>query len=159
MVAVVTGGSRGIGKAIAEELLRKDYTVIVTARSKNSDTEEMENQYPDKFIFVPCDISDPESRKNLVAFTEEKFGKLLFINMEIGKKTFSPEIIPLLQKENALTSEYQKLYATTTVEIDGKTLPITKLSPYKQSPDREVRKTALSNEPRAKGNSINAHGS
>ena len=74
---------------------------------------------------------------------EEKFGKLLFINMEIGKKTFSPEIIPLLQKENALTSEYQKLYATTTVEIDGKTLPITKLSPYKQSPDREVRKTAF----------------
>ena len=81
MVAVVTGGSRGIGKAIAEELLRKDYTVIVTARSKGSDTEEMEKQYPDKFIFVPCDISDPESRKRLVAFTEEKFGKLdLLVN-------------------------------------------------------------------------------
>ena len=81
MVAVVTGGSRGIGKAIAEELLRKDYTVIVTARGKSSDTEEMENQYPDKFIFVPCDISDPESRKNLVAFTEENFGKLdLLVN-------------------------------------------------------------------------------
>ena len=81
MVAVVTGGSRGIGKAIAEELLRKDYTVIVTARSKGSDTEEMEKQYPDKLIFVPCDISDPESRKNLVAFTEENFGKLdLLVN-------------------------------------------------------------------------------
>ena len=81
MVAVVTGGSRGIGKAIAEELLRKDYTVIVTARSKSSDTEEMEKQYPDKLIFVPCDISDPESRKNLVAFTEENFGKLdLLVN-------------------------------------------------------------------------------
>ena len=81
MIAVVTGGSRGIGKAIAEELLKKDYTVIVTARSKSSDTEEMENAYPDKFIFVPCDISDPDSRNNLTAFVEENFGSLdLLVN-------------------------------------------------------------------------------
>ncbi len=73
---------------------------------------------------------------------EKEFGTLFFKNMEIEKKTFSPEIIPLLQKENALTTEYQKLYATTTAEIDGQVLPITKLSPYKQNPDRNVRKTA-----------------
>ncbi|MBQ8447438.1 MAG: M3 family oligoendopeptidase [Clostridia bacterium] len=73
---------------------------------------------------------------------EEKMGKLIFANMEIDKKTFSPEIIPLLQKENALTSEYQKLYATTTAELDGEVMPITKLSPYKQNPDRAVRKRA-----------------
>ncbi len=80
---------------------------------------------------------------------EQKFGTLLFKNMEIDKKTFSPEIIPLLQKENALTTEYQKLYATTTAEIDGKVLPITKLSPYKQNPDREVRKKAYMAEGKA----------
>lgn len=80
---------------------------------------------------------------------EQKFGTLLFKNMEIDKKTFSPEIIPLLQKENALTTEYQKLYATTTAEIDGKVLPITKLSPYKQNPDREVRKKAYTAEGKA----------
>ena len=83
-------------------------------------------------------LLDSPFRKEL----EEKYGTLLFKNMEIAKKTFSPEIIPLLQKENALTSEYQKLYATTTAEIDGKTLPITKLSPYKQNPDRNIRKKA-----------------
>ncbi len=80
---------------------------------------------------------------------EEKFGTLLFKNMEIEKKTFSPEIIPLLQRENALTTEYQKLYATTTAEIDGKVLPITKLSPYKQNPDRAVRKNAYEAEGKA----------
>ena len=73
---------------------------------------------------------------------EEKLGKLIFSNMEIDKKTFSPEIIPLLQKENALTSEYQKLYATTTAELDGEVMPITKLSPYKQNRDRVMRKKA-----------------
>lgn len=81
MVAVVTGGSRGIGRAIAEELLKKGFTVIVTARSKSSETTELENQYPDKLLFVPCDISLPDSRHNLALFVEENFGSLdLLVN-------------------------------------------------------------------------------
>ncbi len=81
MVAVVTGGSRGIGKAIAEELLKKKYTVIVTARSKSSETDELEKLYSDRFLFLPCDISDAESRKNLACFIDDNFGSLdLLIN-------------------------------------------------------------------------------
>lgn len=81
MVAVVTGASRGIGKAVAEELMKKGFTVIAAARNKNSETEETEKFYGDKFIFVPCDISDPESRKNLVSFVEKNFGRLdLLVN-------------------------------------------------------------------------------
>ncbi|MBQ8403872.1 MAG: M3 family oligoendopeptidase, partial [Clostridia bacterium] len=80
---------------------------------------------------------------------EAELGSLIFSNMEIDKKTFSPEIIPLLQKENALTSEYQKLYATTTAELDGEVMPITKLSPYKQSLERDVRKKAYEAEGKA----------
>lgn len=81
MVAVVTGASRGIGRAVAEELMKKGFTVIATARSKNSETEETEKIYGDKFLFVPCDISDTESRKNLVSFVEENFGRLdLLVN-------------------------------------------------------------------------------
>ena len=37
MVAIVTGGSRGIGKAITESLLKINYSVIVTARNKTDD--------------------------------------------------------------------------------------------------------------------------
>ena len=81
MVAVVTGGSRGIGKAVAEELLKKDFTVIVTARGENSEINEMEKLYTDKFFFVTCDISDESDRKSLALFIEEKFGKLdLLVN-------------------------------------------------------------------------------
>ena len=81
MVAVVTGGSRGIGRAIAEELLKKDFTVIITARNRSNETDELEKQYPDRLIFVPCDISDAESRKNLVSFTEKNYGSLdLLVN-------------------------------------------------------------------------------
>ncbi len=80
---------------------------------------------------------------------EAELGSLIFINMEIDKKTFSPEIIPLLQKENALTTEYQKLYATTTAEFEGETMPIPKLGPYKQNSDRAVRKKAYEAEGKA----------
>ena len=81
MVAVVTGGSRGIGKAIAEELLKKDYCVVITARNKSSEIEEFENKYDGKVFFVPCDISKEDDRKNLVSFAEDNFGKLdLLVN-------------------------------------------------------------------------------
>lgn len=81
MVAIVTGGSRGIGKGIAEALLQKGFTVIITSRSKGTETEELEKLYNDKVIFVPCDISKEEDRKNLVCFVKEKFGKLdLLVN-------------------------------------------------------------------------------
>lgn len=76
MVAVVTGGSRGIGRAIAEELLKKDFTVIVTARNESDGIEEMKKIYEDKFRFVACDISDADDRKKLVSYVEESFGGL-----------------------------------------------------------------------------------
>lgn len=81
MVAVVTGGSRGIGKGIAEALLKKDFTVIVTARSKSGEIEEFEKAYDGKVFFVPCDISNDEDRKNLASFVKDNFSKLdLLVN-------------------------------------------------------------------------------
>ena len=77
---------------------------------------------------------------------EAHFGALFFRNLEISARTFKPEIIALMQEENALVSEYQALYASMTVEFDGKILPITKLSPYKQSADRSIRKAVYTEE-------------
>ena len=50
--------------------------------------------------------------------------------------------LELMQEENKLTSEYQKLYASATVEWQGETLPLPKLGPFMQDPDRAVRKAA-----------------
>lgn len=79
---------------------------------------------------------------------EERFGILLFKNIEIAVRTFKPAMIELMQRENALQSEYQKLYAGAMVEFDGETLPLPRLGPYKQSTDREVRKKAYETEGR-----------
>lgn len=81
MIAVVTGGSRGIGKAIVDELLEKGFTVIASARNKSEELEKAEKAFPQKLFFVSCDISDEKDREKLVSFVEEKFGKIsLLVN-------------------------------------------------------------------------------
>ena len=79
---------------------------------------------------------------------EEKLGKLLFTNLEISVRTMKPEIMELMQEENRLQSEYQKLYASALVEWEGERLPLPRLGPYKQSPDRAVRRAAFAAEGR-----------
>lgn len=74
---------------------------------------------------------------------EQHYGKLMFTNLEIAVRSFSPEIMELMQEENKLCSDYQNLYASAMVEFDGKTIPLPKLGPYKESPDRAVRREAF----------------
>ena len=74
---------------------------------------------------------------------EEKWGTQLFALAENQIKAFSPEIIELLQKENKLVSEYNKLVASAQIEFDGKTLTLAQLTPYGESTDRQIRKEAM----------------
>ena len=53
------------------------------------------------------------------------------------------EIMELMMEENKLQSEYQKLLATATVEWEGEMITLPKLGPYKQNPDRAIRKKAF----------------
>lgn len=73
---------------------------------------------------------------------EEKYGKLIFVNAELSRKCFSPEIIPDLQEENRLSSEYQKLIASAQIEFGGKTLSLAQLGAYKENSERIIRHAA-----------------
>ncbi len=73
---------------------------------------------------------------------EAELGPVTFLNTEMEIKSFSPEIIPLMQEENALVSEYQKLYASAKIPFDGRELTVAQMGIYMQSPDRAVRKAA-----------------
>lgn len=84
---------------------------------------------------------------------ERELGPLLFTNIEMDLKSFSPGIIPLVQEENRLCMEYQKLYAGARIDFMGKTVTVAQLGPYKQDPDRAVRKAALE----AEGGFFDAH--
>ena len=54
----------------------------------------------------------------------------------------SEEVIPLMQEENALTMEYDKLIAGAKINFDGKELNLSLLRPYLVNPDRSVREAA-----------------
>ncbi len=73
---------------------------------------------------------------------EEKWGTQLFALAENQIKGFSPEVIELMQQENKLVSEYNKLVASAQIDFDGKTLTLAQLAPYGESLDRNVRKAA-----------------
>lgn len=73
---------------------------------------------------------------------EERFGKQLFRIAEMSIRCQSPEVIELLQRENVLSTEYQKLLASAEIPFDGKTLNLSSIVPYLQHPERSTRRAA-----------------
>lgn len=75
-------------------------------------------------------------------YLESKIGPVAFKNMEIAQKAFDEKLIPLMQEENALTTEYDKLLAGAKILFDGKELNLSMLRAYLVNPDRQVRRAA-----------------
>ena len=73
---------------------------------------------------------------------EERLGTHLFALAESAQKTFKPEIMDDLAEENRLSTEYMKLLASAQIDFDGKKLNLSGLGPYRESPDREIRRAA-----------------
>lgn len=73
---------------------------------------------------------------------ENKWGKQLFALAEAQLKTFKPEIVPLLQKENKLSTEYTKLVASAKIQFEGEDRTFAQIEPFTQSQNRNMRKKA-----------------
>ena len=73
---------------------------------------------------------------------ESRFGKRLFELAEAAQRTFKPEIMEDLSEENRLCTEYMKLLASAEIDFDGKKLNLSGLGPYRESPDRGIRRLA-----------------
>ena len=73
-VALVTGSSRGIGREVASQLVKRHYRVIVTSRNAD-DAKHAAAEIGAEF-FHPLDASDASSIGALVAFVDSKIGRL-----------------------------------------------------------------------------------
>lgn len=73
---------------------------------------------------------------------EAEFGNLMFLNAEIERKTFSPEIVEDMQAENELVSEYDDLIASAQVPFEGGVYTLSQLEPFEDDLDDEKRLAA-----------------
>ncbi|MCS6990922.1 MAG: M3 family oligoendopeptidase [Chitinophagales bacterium] len=73
---------------------------------------------------------------------EQKLGPQLFQLAEMTLQTFTPEIIPDLQRENELSTRYTNLIASAEISFNGGSYNLSGMVPFKMDPDRAVRKAA-----------------
>lgn len=76
------------------------------------------------------------------AYLESKIGKVAFKNIELQMKAFDERVIPLMQEENKLTTEYGNLIAGAKIEWEGEILNLSLMRKYMTSSDRSVRQRA-----------------
>ncbi|XP_074011030.1 15-hydroxyprostaglandin dehydrogenase [NAD(+)] isoform X3 [Numenius arquata] len=69
-VALVTGGAQGIGRAFAQALLGKGAKVALLDRNAEAGQESkaaLDEQFePQRTVFIPCDVTEPEQLKGLM---------------------------------------------------------------------------------------------
>lgn len=79
-VAVVTGGTRGIGEAISREFAKNAYDIVInfvnSEEKANNLKKELEEKYSIKVLPVKADISNEEECKMLVEKSINEFGKV-----------------------------------------------------------------------------------
>lgn len=73
---------------------------------------------------------------------EEKIGKVAFKNIELAMKAVDEKLIPLMQEENKLQTDYNKLLSSARIDWNGEQLNLSLMNPYLHSADRTVRKEA-----------------
>lgn len=87
---IITGGSRGIGRALAEKFLNEGHQVFVISRSEDLLKELAEKEYNGKFTYAALDLAETENIEKAVAHIADwKKVDVLYNNAGLlVKKTF-----------------------------------------------------------------------
>lgn len=65
-VALVTGGSRGLGRALASALIERDWTVVIDGRDSEAVAETQAEMRSDRLFAVSGNVTDPDHRAAVV---------------------------------------------------------------------------------------------
>ena len=98
-VVFVTGGSRGIGKAIALKYAENGYNIVINYISEKTDVNELKKEF-DKYsvesLIIKADVSKVEEVENVVKKTIEKFGR---IDVLVNNAGITKDVLLMRMKE------------------------------------------------------------
>ena len=106
--ALITGGSQGLGKTIAEHFLREGANVVLCARSEkelSATGAELARKFPAQKVFAKiCDVANESQVNELVAFALRELGALdaLVLNAGIYGPMGPTESVPLDEWRRAM---------------------------------------------------------
>ena len=84
-IALVTGGTSGIGKEIVKELLDKGCTVVTCYHSNDEAANEMKKEFNyEKLLIIKCDVSNEDSVIKMFDTIKENYGKLDYLVNNAG---------------------------------------------------------------------------
>ncbi|HSS99508.1 MAG TPA: SDR family NAD(P)-dependent oxidoreductase, partial [Terriglobales bacterium] len=113
-VAVVTGGGRGIGAAIASKLAGLGAAVVICGRTRKAieDTAKSISQNGLKAEAIECDVTDLRSVESLAQHVESNFGRLdvLINNSGIGSFKNPLHLLPPDEWDKVLNTNLRGVY-------------------------------------------------
>ena len=122
-VALITGASRGIGRAIAIELAKNGANIAINYNSNlkaAKETQKLVSKTGVKSEIIKADVSKEKSIKSLIKQTKKKLGSIDLLITNAG--------IALLSK-NPLELDYNIWKKTMATNVDGTLLPIKEVLP------------------------------
>jgi NAD(P)-dependent dehydrogenase (short-subunit alcohol dehydrogenase family) len=106
--ALITGGSQGLGRVIAESFLREGANVVFCARGEKelfTARDKLAKKFPSQKVFArTCDVSNESQVNELVAFALRELGLLhaLVLNAGIYGPMGATESVDLIEWKRAL---------------------------------------------------------
>jgi NAD(P)-dependent dehydrogenase (short-subunit alcohol dehydrogenase family) len=79
-VALITGASRGLGRALARALSERGWALVLDARREPDLRAVAAELAPDRTVALPGDVADPAHRRALVAAAQRLGGPDLLVN-------------------------------------------------------------------------------
>lgn len=89
--AIITAGSKGLGKMVTEKLLESGCSVTVNFKTDTDRVEDLQTEwkeYQDQLQFVQGDITDKQAIENIVSQAFDRFGRIDYVINNAGPYVF-----------------------------------------------------------------------